>query len=42
MSAYLWIVVVGAIGAFGFGLMQVFFLFVVLIPMMRGKGEPAP
>src|SRR5450631_1067658 len=30
------------IGAFGFGLSQVYFLFFVVIPMMRGKGAPAP
>ncbi|MDE2075868.1 MAG: cytochrome c oxidase subunit I [Burkholderiales bacterium] len=33
---------IASIGAFGFGFAQVFFLFVVLIPAMRGKGEPAP
>jgi cytochrome c oxidase subunit 1 len=31
-----------SIGAFGFGLMQVYFFFFVCVPMMRGKGEPAP
>jgi cytochrome c oxidase subunit 1 len=31
-----------SIGAFGFGLSQVYFLFFVVIPMMRGKGAPAP
>jgi cytochrome c oxidase subunit I len=31
-----------SIGAFGFGLMQVYFFFAVALPMMRGKGEPAP
>ncbi len=31
-----------SIGAFGFGLMQVYFLFFVVIPAMRGKGEKAP
>jgi len=31
-----------SIGAFGFGLMQVYFFVFVVIPMMRGKGEPAP
>ena len=31
-----------SIGAFGFGLSQVYFFFVVVLPMMRGKGEPAP
>jgi cytochrome c oxidase subunit I len=30
------------IGAFGFGLMQVYFIFFVVLPMMRGKGQPAP
>ena len=33
---------VATVGAFGFGLTQVYFLFFVVIPMMRGKGEPAP
>jgi cytochrome c oxidase subunit I len=33
---------VASVGALGFGLMQVFFLLVVLIPVLRGKGEPAP
>jgi cytochrome c oxidase subunit 1 len=32
---------VASVGAFGFGLMQVYFLFWVVIPMMRGKGEKA-
>ncbi len=27
---------------FGFGLMQVYFFLFVVVPMMRGKGEPAP
>ena len=27
---------------FGFGLMQVYFFLFVVIPVMRGKGEPAP
>jgi cytochrome c oxidase subunit 1 len=31
-----------SIGAFGFGLMQVYFLFAVVIPMLRGKGAVAP
>jgi cytochrome c oxidase subunit I len=31
-----------SIGAFGFGLMQVYFFFAVALPMMRGKGEKAP
>jgi cytochrome c oxidase subunit 1 len=30
------------VGAFGFGLMQVYFFIFVVWPMMRGKGEPAP
>jgi cytochrome c oxidase subunit 1 len=33
---------VATIGAFGFGLAQVFFFLVVVLPMMRGKGKPAP
>ena len=31
-----------SIGAFGFGLMQVYFFFFVVLPMMRGQGEKAP
>jgi cytochrome c oxidase subunit I len=31
-----------SIGAFGFGLMQVYFFVFVVVPMMRGKGELAP
>ena len=31
-----------SVGAFGFGLSQVYFFFCVVLPMMRGKGEPAP
>jgi cytochrome c oxidase subunit I len=31
-----------SLGAFGFGLAQVYFLFAVLVPVMRGRGEPAP
>ncbi|MFN4265157.1 MAG: cytochrome c oxidase subunit I [Aquabacterium sp.] len=31
-----------SVGAFAFGFAQVFFIFVVLIPAMRGKGTPAP
>ena len=31
-----------SLGAFGFGLMQVYFLFFVVIPAMRGKGVKAP
>ena len=30
------------VGAFGFGLMQVYFLFFVVIPAMRGRGVKAP
>jgi len=30
-----------SVGAFAFGFAQVYFIFVVLIPAMRGKGEPA-
>jgi hypothetical protein len=33
---------VASIGAFGFGLMQVYFFLFVVVPMMRGQGEPAP
>jgi cytochrome c oxidase subunit 1 len=33
---------VASIGAFGFGLAQVYFLLFVVIPVMRGQGEPAP
>jgi cytochrome c oxidase subunit 1 len=33
---------VATIGAFGFGLAQVWFLFMVVIPVMRGHGAPAP
>jgi cytochrome c oxidase subunit 1 len=33
---------VATVGAFGFGLMQVYFFLFVCVPMMRGKGEPAP
>ena len=31
-----------SVGALGFGLSQVYFFFWVVLPMMRGKGEPAP
>jgi cytochrome c oxidase subunit I len=31
-----------SIGAFGFGLAQVYFFFAVVLPVMRGRGEPAP
>ena len=30
------------IGAFGFGLMQVYFFLFVVVPMMRGQGAKAP
>ena len=33
---------IASVGAFGFGLMQVYFFFFVVLPMMRGKGERAP
>ena len=33
---------IASIGAFGFGLMQVYFFFFVVLPVMRGKGEKAP
>ncbi|MCK9688413.1 cytochrome c oxidase subunit I [Scleromatobacter humisilvae] len=33
---------VASIGALGFGLTQVYFLLFVVVPGMRGKGEPAP
>ena len=33
---------IASVGAFGFGLMQVWFFLFVVIPMMRGKGEKAP
>ena len=33
---------IASIGAFGFGLTQVYFFFAVVLPMMRGKGEKAP
>jgi cytochrome c oxidase subunit 1 len=31
-----------SVGAFAFGLAQVYFFFFVVLPVMRGKGEPAP
>ena len=31
-----------SIGGFGFGLMQVYFFFFIVLPCMRGKGTPAP
>jgi cytochrome c oxidase subunit I len=33
---------IASIGAFGFGLTQVYFFVFVVLPCMRGKGEPAP
>src|SRR5450755_3966326 len=33
---------IATVGAFGFGLSQVYFLFAVVVPMLRGKGAPAP
>jgi len=33
---------IASIGAFGFGLSQVYFFFAVVLPMLRGKGEAAP
>jgi len=33
---------IASVGAFFFGFAQVFFILVVLIPAMRGKGQPAP
>ena len=33
---------IASIGAFGFGLMQVYFFFFVVLPVMRGKGAKAP
>ena len=33
---------IASIGAFGFGFIQVYFFFAVVLPMMRGKGAPAP
>jgi len=33
---------VATFGAFWFGLMQVYFFLFVVVPMMRGKGQPAP
>jgi cytochrome c oxidase subunit I len=32
---------IASVGAFGFGLMQVYFFVFVVLPMMMGKGEPA-
>jgi cytochrome c oxidase subunit 1 len=33
---------IASVGAFAFGLAQVYFFLFVVVPMMRGKGEPAP
>jgi cytochrome c oxidase subunit 1 len=33
---------ISSIGAFGFGLSQVYFFFAVALPMLRGRGQPAP
>ena len=33
---------IASVGAFGFGLMQVYFFVFVVLPMMRGQGEKAP
>ena len=33
---------IATVGAFGFGLAQVYFLLFIVIPAMRGQGEPAP
>lgn len=33
---------IASIGAFFFGAAQVYFFFAVVVPMMRGKGQPAP
>jgi cytochrome c oxidase subunit 1 len=33
---------VASIGALFFGLAQVYFFFAIVLPVMRGKGEPAP
>ena len=33
---------IATVGAFWFGLMQVYFFLFVVVPMMRGKGEKAP
>jgi cytochrome c oxidase subunit 1 len=31
-----------SVGAFGFGLMQVYFFFFIVLPTMRGQGAKAP
>ena len=33
---------IASVGAFFFGFAQVYFIFFVVIPVMRGKGQPAP
>jgi len=33
---------IASVGAFWFGLMQVYFFLFIVVPMMRGKGEKAP
>ena len=33
---------IASVGAFGFGFMQVYFFLATVLPMMRGRGEPAP
>jgi cytochrome c oxidase subunit 1 len=33
---------IATVGAFGFGLMQVYFFVFVVLPMMRGQGRKAP
>ena len=33
---------VASVGAFCFGLAQVYFFLFVVVPVMRGRGEPAP
>jgi cytochrome c oxidase subunit 1 len=33
---------VASVGAFGFGLAQVYFFFAVVLPCLRGRGAPAP
>jgi len=33
---------IASVGAFGFGLMQVYFFIFVVVPMMRGQGAKAP
>jgi cytochrome c oxidase subunit 1 len=33
---------IASVGAFGFGLMQVFFFVAIVLPVMMGKGKTAP